>query len=73
LPLESELLFSTVSREVTGEKMREIRPKHIGTYGLTFLTDDALFEHVRQTVEKYRFHISLDDFNKNGSFKFQVG
>ena len=37
----------------------------MGTYGLAFLTDDALFEHVRQTVEKYRFHISLDDFNKN--------
>ncbi len=34
-------------------------------YGLTFLTDDELFEHVKETVEKYRFRINLNDFNKN--------
>ena len=34
-------------------------------YGLDFLTDDELFEHVKQTVDKYRFHINLNEFNKN--------
>ena len=34
-------------------------------YGLAFLTDDELFEHVKQTVDKYRFHIKLSEFNKN--------
>lgn len=34
-------------------------------YGLDFITDAELFEHVKDTVKKYRFHIALKDFNKN--------
>jgi len=34
-------------------------------YELTFLTDAELFDHVKQTVEKYRFHINLNEFNRN--------
>jgi hypothetical protein len=45
--------------------MSQVLENIMGKYGLAFLTDDELFEHVKQTVEKYRFHISLNDFNKN--------
>lgn len=34
-------------------------------YNLGFITDDEIFNHVRDTVEKYRRKISLGDFNKN--------
>lgn len=34
-------------------------------YGLGFIDDNSLFEHVRETVERYRFKIDLADFNKN--------
>ncbi|MEC7119742.1 MAG: Eco47II family restriction endonuclease [Pseudomonadota bacterium] len=34
-------------------------------YGLGFLTDTQLFEHVKATVEKYRSLIDLAAFNKN--------
>ena len=34
-------------------------------YNLSFISDTALFNHVKQTVEKYRFSIYLDEFNKN--------
>ncbi|HCG6133602.1 TPA: Eco47II family restriction endonuclease [Vibrio parahaemolyticus] len=35
------------------------------TYGLGFITDEQLFEHVKDTVQKYRFKINLSQFNKN--------
>ncbi|KPW03198.1 Eco47II family restriction endonuclease [Pseudoalteromonas sp. P1-11] len=34
-------------------------------YGLSFITDNDLFEHVKETIEKYRFTINLKEFNKN--------
>ncbi len=34
-------------------------------YGLSFIADDDLFEHVKETVDKYRFTIDLKEFNRN--------
>jgi hypothetical protein len=34
-------------------------------YGLSFISDVDLFNHVKGTVEKYRFAIDLKEFNKN--------
>ena len=33
--------------------------------GLSFISDADLFEHVKNTVEQYRFDIDLKSFNKN--------
>ncbi len=35
------------------------------SYNLAFIRDEDLFSHVKTTVDKYRFDINLDDFNKN--------
>lgn len=35
------------------------------TYGLSFISDDDLFNHVADTVKKYRFKIDLKGLNKN--------
>lgn len=35
------------------------------TYNLGFISDDDIFNHVKQTVELYRTEIDLKDFNKN--------
>lgn len=37
----------------------------IGCYNLSFISDQDLFFHVKETVEKYRFSIDLKKFNKN--------
>jgi len=34
-------------------------------YNLKFISDQNLFDHVKETVEKYRFTINLQKFNKN--------
>ena len=34
-------------------------------YNLNFISDENLFMHVKETVEKYRFGIDLKKFNKN--------
>jgi hypothetical protein len=34
-------------------------------YNLAFISDTDLFNHVKETVEKYRFTIDLNEFNKN--------
>jgi len=34
-------------------------------YDLGFISDEDLFSHVKETVEKYRFNIDLKKFNKN--------
>ena len=34
-------------------------------YGLPFIKDEDIFNHVRDTVQKYRFSINLKEFNKN--------
>lgn len=34
-------------------------------YNLGFISDRDLFDHVKETVEKYRFEINLAKFNKN--------
>lgn len=34
-------------------------------YNLNFISDDDLFNHVKNTVLQYRSKINLDDFNKN--------
>lgn len=35
------------------------------TYRLDFIADDDLFHHVRETVQKYRFHMDLAKLNHN--------
>jgi len=35
------------------------------SYNLGFISDIDIFNHVKETVEKYRFAINLKDFNKN--------
>ena len=34
-------------------------------YKLGFISDDDIFEHVKNTIEKYRKTINLKDFNSN--------
>ena len=34
-------------------------------YNLGFVTNEQIFSHVKETVEKYRYHINLNEFNKN--------
>lgn len=34
-------------------------------YNLSFITNENLFNHVKETIEKYRFNIDLKEFNKN--------
>ena len=34
-------------------------------YNLGFISNENLFFHVQETVEKYRFNIDLKKFNKN--------
>lgn len=34
-------------------------------YNLSFITNEDLFNHVKETIEKYRFNIDLKEFNKN--------
>jgi len=34
-------------------------------YNLSFISDANLFNHVKETIEKYRFKINLKEFNKN--------
>jgi len=37
----------------------------VNKYNLSFISDEDLFRHVLETVEKYRFNIDLKEFNKN--------
>ena len=37
----------------------------MSNYNLGFISDDNLFRHVKETVDKYRFGIDLKTFNKN--------
>lgn len=37
----------------------------MSNYHLSFISDVDLFNHVRETVEKYRFSIDLNQFNEN--------
>lgn len=34
-------------------------------YNLGFVTDEQIFNHVKETVQKYRYEINLASFNKN--------
>ncbi len=34
-------------------------------YNLGFISNEDVFCHVKETVERYRSHIDLKDFNKN--------
>jgi hypothetical protein len=34
-------------------------------YELNFISDESIFSHVKNTVEKYRFNVSVTDFNRN--------
>ena len=34
-------------------------------YGLSFISDEDLYNHTKDTVEKYRFQVDLVKFNKN--------
>jgi len=37
----------------------------VRAYNLSFISDEDLFNHVKETIEKYRFKINLKEFNKN--------
>ncbi len=37
----------------------------MGRYNLGFISDEDLFFHIKDTVDKYRFKIDLKKFNKN--------
>ncbi len=45
------------------DKLREV--KKMRKYNLSFISDSNLFNHVKDTIEKYRFKINLKEFNKN--------
>ena len=34
-------------------------------YGLSFISNEGLYNYTKDTVEKYRFQVDLDEFNKN--------
>ncbi len=35
------------------------------SYNLSFISDENLFNHAKETIKKYRFKITLKEFNKN--------
>jgi len=37
----------------------------MNNYDIDFISDDDLYRHVKETVEKYRFEVDLTRFNKN--------
>jgi len=45
------------------DKLKE--DKKMREYNLSFISDENLFNHVKETIEKYRFKINLKEFNKN--------
>jgi len=45
------------------DKLNEV--KTMRKYNLSFISDMDLFNHVKETIEKYRFKINLKEFNKN--------
>ncbi len=44
----------------------------MGRYNLGFISDEDLFFHIKDTVNKYRFKIDLKKFNKNLNRPYQV-
>ncbi|MFN9860361.1 MAG: Eco47II family restriction endonuclease [Pseudanabaena sp.] len=34
-------------------------------YNLDFISNENLYNHVKETVNKYRFKVDLSEFNKN--------
>jgi hypothetical protein len=46
-------------------KLKHTEQKMNTAYHLNFISDENLFHHVKETIEKYRFNISLKDFNAN--------
>ncbi|NRA61464.1 MAG: Eco47II family restriction endonuclease [Psychrobium sp.] len=34
-------------------------------YGLSFIANEQIYQHVKETIDKYRFKINLKEFNKN--------
>jgi len=47
------------------KKVADMHLYHTKPYGLNFIKDIDLFNHVKETIEKYRFTINLKEFNKN--------
>ena len=41
------------------------KQNNMSRYKLGFISDDDIFEHVKNTIEKYRKTINLKDFNSN--------
>ncbi len=39
--------------------------KTVKKYNLSFISNNDLFNHTKETIEKYRFKINLKEFNKN--------
>ncbi len=57
---------------ILGSKLKVFLPKSaanktkkMNKYKLPFISDADLFNHVKETVEKYRFKINFKEFNKN--------
>ncbi len=47
------------------EYLSKLEEKSMKRYNLSFIDDKDLFNHVKETIEKYRFKITLKEFNKN--------
>lgn len=47
------------------EYLNKLNGKSMKQYSLSFISDIDLFNHVKETIEKYRFTINLQEFNKN--------
>ena len=45
------------------DKLKE--EKRVRKYNLSFISDINLYNHVKETIKKYRFKINLKEFNKN--------
>ncbi|MBL1353747.1 MAG: Eco47II family restriction endonuclease [Zetaproteobacteria bacterium] len=41
-------------------------------YGLSFISNEDLYNHTKNTVEKYRLQVDLAKFNKNLISDFNV-
>ncbi len=39
-------------------------------YNLGFITDEQIFNHAKETVQKYRYEINLSSFRRNAKIFF---
>jgi hypothetical protein len=62
-----EFITLTDSKILKGESVSALKAKKspYGKYDLGFISDKDIFNHVKETVIKYRFNINLAEFNRN--------